>query len=212
MIRAMLVAAVCLSSIGCGDAGNTASTTGSSTSAGGGEGGGGGGGSGGTGAGQAGGETAAGGGGGSMVSSGGTGGTGAPGEPVLLAQWVEGMYPTVRVFKGDPVEDRCTIVRLAMNGLGGGDDPAYAAVARPEGWGVEYVLVTKGFDDCHDFNLAVENELAKATAAAGSVSWRGGAWPPGPLDIDVTMSFPPGEPWVPMMDSITASGLPVEQW
>jgi hypothetical protein len=46
------------------------------------------------------------------------GGGGAPPEPVIRAFHVDGMYPTVRVFKGDPVNDRCTIVRFASLDLG----------------------------------------------------------------------------------------------
>lgn len=145
--------------------------------------------------------------GGTAGTGGGTGST-STGEPVVRAFQVDGLYPTVRVFKGDPVNDRCTIVRLALLGSGGGDDPSYAGVARPEGWGVEYVLIAKGFEDCHDFNLAVENELEGAIGASGAVTWRGS--PPSLLDIDVTISFAAGAPWVPVEDTISAVGLVVE--
>jgi hypothetical protein len=165
-------------------------------------------GTGGTAGGATGGDAAGGAGGGTAGGAG--GGTTPVGEPVVLAFHVDGRYPTVRVFKGDPVNDRCTIVRLAMLGMGGGDDPSFAAVARPEGWGVEYVLMTKGFDDCHEFNQAVENELEGAVGASGSVSF--GEWPPDVLDIDVAITFAAAAPWVPAQETISATGLPVELW
>ena len=146
--------------------------------------------------------------GGSAVTTGTGGETTSAGEPLLRAFHVDGLYPTVRVFKADPMNDRCTIVRFAILGAGGGDDPSYADVARPEGWGVEYVLITKGFADCHDFNLAVENELEGATAASGAATWQG--WPPETLDIDVTITFAADAAWVPTEDTVSAIGLVVE--
>lgn len=214
--------ATCLLSLACGDAG-TGTTTGTpggggagGTGASGGsagttvDGGGGAGASGGSGGaspGGSGGDTSSGG-----APAGGGGAGGATGEPVLLAQWVDGEYPTIRVFKGDPIADRCTLLRLAMLGMGGGDNPAYAAVSRPDGWGVEYALITKGFADCDDFNKATENELEAATSASGSVAWDGGGWPPGPLDVDVTMTFPAVKPWSVPQDTIQATDLPAVKW
>ena len=139
----------------------------------------------------------------------GTGGaTTSAGEPLLRAFHVDGLYSTVRVFKADLMNDRCTIVRFTILGAGDDDDPSYAAVARPEGWGVEYVLITKGFADCHDFNLAVENELEGAISASGAATWQG--WPPETLDIDVTITFAADAAWVPAEDTVSAASLVVE--
>lgn len=206
--------AACLLSSACGEApaASTGTTTEGTASAGGatmGTGAGGGGSGGAGGATGSGGATTATGGAATTTGDGGTGG-GAAGDTILEAFHVDGEYPTVRVFEGDPVNDRCAIMRLALVGSGGGDDPRYAAVARPDGWGVEYVFVSHTFADCFDFNKAAEHDLQVADTASGSVTF--GAWPPDTLDIDVTLVFTPDAAWIPPEETLSGTGVPVDPW
>jgi hypothetical protein len=134
-------------------------------------------------------------------------------EPFIYALYVNGRYPSLRVYKSDPANNRCTIIWFVDTSQGGGDDPDYAAVERPAGWGLQTLIIVNSFEECFDPHGAPEGlELESATSASGAASWEGGLGgvsPPDVMDIDLALTFPQEYPWAPAEETVFAVGLPV---
>ena len=130
-------------------------------------------------------------------------------EPVTRAWWVDGNELQIRVIQEDAATGLCRGVFL---GLADVVPDTYAAVDTPRAWAVRYVFVHDGPGACLDPYMWYENEPAHADAAVGTVVFHdlGVDGKPATLDLDVTATHGPGEPWTPPTDTLVASSVPVE--
>lgn len=79
----------------------------------------------------------------------------------------------------------------------------------PDMWSFQNGEIAQGTADC----LAFMGSLVGAVAAAdisGSADWPAPGPCPGPLDIDASLVFAPGPPWVPAQDPLAATDLPLQ--
>lgn len=79
----------------------------------------------------------------------------------------------------------------------------------PDMWSFQSGEIAQGTADC----LVFMGPLVGAVAAAdisGSADWPAPGPCPGPLDIDASLIFAPGPPWVPAQDPLAATDLPLQ--
>lgn len=134
------------------------------------------------------------------------------GEPLTTKAWfVDGDKVQVRIFQADPATDLCTVVLLDLLNGPGSDNNKYAAVARPEGWGISGVGVYQDIDLCFDPYLWYRNPVAYADSAAGEIVFHDvDNAKPATLDIDITGVYAGDDPWVPAEVPTVADAVPVE--
>lgn len=131
--------------------------------------------------------------------------TGEPENADYAAFFVAGGLDRIVVRKADYDTDLCISVQFAspMNIA----DPAFEL---PDAWAYEHGEIAQGTVDCLVFMGALP-DAHPAETAMGSGSWPAvGFCPDGTVDVDVTLNFPPGDPWVPAAATITATGLPLQ--
>ncbi len=114
-----------------------------------------------------------------------------------------GAYERMRIIKTDHVRQLC--FHLWMESPL--DDGPYAATM-PEQW--ELVAATVGTLDGDCLGPSPPGAV-DAKEAVGSISWpQPTPGVPCQLDVQLALSFPPDQPWVPQLELIQSVGLPVE--
>lgn len=133
-----------------------------------------------------------------------TGGETEGGSSNVSAQVVLGGLDRLFVF----AEDAETCMRLVLVTPPFGNT---TTIDVPMDWDVESAHISSLPSDCMGPE-APAGMVADAVMGEGSVSWEPLGDPPFPclIDVDVTLFFAPGEPWVPAEGSIVAEGVMVE--
>ena len=107
------------------------------------------------------------------------------------ANYIAGEQNHLSVRKANLEMDWCaTITFVAPQDIG----PLEYDVALPTTWRVKSALIHQGAADCLAFT-GFPGEPIMATSGTGTASWTNAC--PGPLAIDITLAFPPEQPWVP---------------
>jgi hypothetical protein len=112
-----------------------------------------------------------------------------------------------RVFirKAEKNSGRCTELRLVWPGQDG-----FFRIDTPPEWGVEFARIADGLDGCLTFDPLAQPAV-DAAAGVGTVTWPDGQICPTTLDVEVTLDFISGDlPWVPMKDTLSATGLAID--
>lgn len=135
----------------------------------------------------------------------GIGSTG-PDPPAMgeyAASYIAGEQNHLSVRKADLADDWCvTITLVAPQDMG----PLEYDVMLPATWRVQSALIHQGAKDCLSF-AGFPVEPIMAVSGAGSASWAGAC--PNSLAIDITVNFPPDQPWVPGAVLLQAPAVPV---
>lgn len=130
-------------------------------------------------------------------------------EPVTRAWWVDGNELQIRVIQEDPVAGLC---RGLLLGLEQFVSDKYDTVAAPPMWGVQVIFVHAGPGACLDPYQWYENGPAFPGEAEGTVVFHDldDKGKPATLDIEVTATYAPGEPWTPTSDMLVGTAVTVE--
>lgn len=119
------------------------------------------------------------------------------------AQHVPGEQNRVIVRKASVEGDWCaTVTFVSPQDMG----PLEFDVALPATWRVQSALIHKGAADCLAF-AGFPDEPIMAVSGNGEASWAGAC--PGTLAIDLTLAFPPEQPWVPPAALLQARAVAV---
>lgn len=107
------------------------------------------------------------------------------------ANYIAGEQNHLSVRKANLEQDWCaTIIFVAPQDMG----PLEYDVALPATWRVKTALIHQGAADCLAFT-GFPGEPIMATSGTGTATWAGGC--PDSLAIDITLAFPPEQPWAP---------------
>ena len=79
----------------------------------------------------------------------------------------------------------------------------------PEMWAFQGGEIAQGTADCLVFMGSLVDPVAAADIS-GSADWPVPGPCPGPLDIDASLIFAPGLPWVPAQDPLAATDVPLQ--
>lgn len=118
--------------------------------------------------------------------------------PVTEARYV--------ITKAEHAADRCVFVYMA-----GWPTDAFD-VQVTAGWSAQWIYVSPHAQDCAMGigKLWQPPDAVPAAAATGSIVHDGDGWPCA-IDLDLTITWPPGSPaWVPAEDTLQTTGLTVE--
>lgn len=133
-----------------------------------------------------------------------SGTTSVPDDPSEYAVfYVVGGYDRIFVRKADAERDLCITVIFVEDDL---DVPP--SVSLPELWELEGAGLHQGAAGCLEV-LEFPPDTVSAEGVTGASSWEP-VWCPQALDIEVTLMFTPGVPWVPAMEVLHAVELPVK--
>lgn len=160
---------------------------------------------------------------GTTDGTGNVGGTGTGGEPTTgavetgvgstgpdppatgeyAASYIAGEQNRLSVRKADLTNDWCvTFTLVAPQDMG----PLEYDVMLPATWRVQSALIHQGAKDCLSF-AGFPVEPIMAVSGDGSASWAGAC--PNSLAVDLTVNFPPEQPWVPAAVLLQAPAVPV---
>lgn len=130
--------------------------------------------------------------------------TGGQSGVAYAAFFVPGGLDRIVVRKADFDADLCTSV-LFVSPMPNIQPDLFI----PDMWSFQNGEIAQGTADC----LVFMGSLVGAVAAAdisGSADWPAPGPCPGPLDIDASLVFAPGPPWVPAQDPLAATDLPLQ--
>ena len=130
--------------------------------------------------------------------------TGGQSGVAYAAFFVPGGLDRIVVRKADFDADLCTSV-LFVSPMPNIQPDLFI----PDMWSFQSGEIAQGTADC----LVFMDSLVGAVAAAdisGSADWPAPGPCPGPLDIDASLIFAPGPPWVPAQDPLAATDLPLQ--
>lgn len=134
----------------------------------------------------------------------GGGSTGGQSGVAYAAFFVPGGLDRIVVRKADFDADLCTSV-IFVSPMPNIQPDLFI----PDMWSFQSGEIAQGTADC----LVFMGSLVGAVAAAdisGSADWPAPGPCPGPLDIDASLIFAPGPPWVPAQDPLAATDLPLQ--
>lgn len=129
--------------------------------------------------------------------------TGDPGNGTYAAFYLPGGLDRILVRKADTDADLCTSVLFVWPGM-----PSPGLTLPPE-WGLQWAQIHDGAADCLDPQAQLVNGVF-GDPVTGSADWITMDFCPQTLDIDVVVTFPPEQPWVPPKDTLKATALPVQ--
>jgi hypothetical protein len=127
-----------------------------------------------------------------------TGTTGEPGEGEYAAMFWSGGLNHIIVRKRDLNADLCAVIGFAW------PTDAPPELTLPDQWGLQFAQIGQGAATCFDDLLGPLDGGVNATAAQGTAAWDEQALCPPLIDIDVTLTFPQDQPWVPADDHLAA--------
>lgn len=138
----------------------------------------------------------------------GSGATTAGAEDAVAAFYLATALDRVVVRKRNAALDLCTTVGFVFPAEGVAL-PEFA-VGLPEGWGVESAEIHQGTEGCLESFSVFPSQPEAGTGGTGSAAWRWDGGCPPTVDIDVTLTFVQGMPWVPAEELLVAQGIPVQ--
>ncbi|MBA3549443.1 MAG: hypothetical protein H0T76_23455 [Nannocystis sp.] len=107
------------------------------------------------------------------------------------ATYIPGEQNRISVRKANLADDWCaTITFVAPQEMG----PLEYDITLPATWRVQSALIHQGAADCLSF-VGFPGEPIMAISGNGTASWAGAC--PTALDVDLTVAFPPEQPWAP---------------
>ena len=135
-----------------------------------------------------------------------TGGSSTGGQSgvAYAAFFVPGGLDRIVVRKADFDADLCTSV-LFVSPMPNIQPDLFI----PEMWAFQGGEIAQGTADCLVFMGSLVDPVAAADIS-GSADWPVPGPCPGPLDIDASLIFAPGLPWVPAQDPLAATDVPLQ--
>jgi hypothetical protein len=98
----------------------------------------------------------------------------------------------VNIFKADPTDDTCTVLKLVNFGTSSCCD--FSSIALPDGWGAEAAYVRQGADDCDSSGTT---DSVPAIAGSGTVTLDPEVFPPTTAAVKVNLIFETAFSWSP---------------
>ncbi len=145
----------------------------------------------------------------STGTTGDTGTTGTTGEDMVeyAAFFGAGGLDHLLIHRADFLNDRCTSIHFAWPV----DPMPEFAITAPNGWNFVNAFVGAGTDGCLA-GMPMADPVVGAIAGAGAGTWQQepDMYCPLTLDLDVTLDFPPDQPWVPAQEQMLVTALPVQ--
>lgn len=129
--------------------------------------------------------------------------TGAPELVQFAARYFPGGLDRLVVRKADFGPGLCTSIIFVWPGM-----PA-PGLTLPEQWGLQGAEIGNNIDTCLDLSMPVLPAGVPADSVVGTADWLSPGCPP-TLDIDLTLTFPQQQPWIPPMDVFTATAIPID--
>jgi hypothetical protein len=127
----------------------------------------------------------------------------AAGDP-YIARGMPGGLDRVRIWKTN--DTTCVALQLVTPSSGG------VGLSLPTDWGVDLAFAAQPIAACDPLYLGTVTNMFDATGQLGTVAFTGGPIPTVITNLDVTLSFVPGNPsWCPPSAQLLAVDLPVVQ-
>ena len=132
-----------------------------------------------------------------------TGTTGAPGDAQYAAFYLPGGLDRILVRKFDADADLCTSVIFVWPGT------PPPGLTLPKEWGLQWAQIFTGVPDCLDSQAMLPMGVSSDTVT-GVANWVSMNFCPKSIDLDIVVTFPPQQPWVPAQDALKAAALPLQ--
>lgn len=130
--------------------------------------------------------------------------TGGPNDTGIVAQFWSGGLDHLRVRVADFKDDLCVSIQFSRP-----DGSERPGLTLPTDWGYQVATISQGTSDCLDFEAFLPHPVA-AESIAGEGDWDTVEFCPQTLDLDLVLSFPQDQPWVPAEVPVVAAALPVQ--